>query len=375
MLQAILFWHVYEISGSALNLGLLGLVRFIPSLGTSMIGGAVADAYDRRLVMIMARSIPVTCATILAVATFGGWVSIELIFGLVVFLGFAMSFEGPARVALLPAIVRPETFENAVTVSNTLQKLAMVTGPTLAGVVIAVAGSGAGYGAFSIVSLISVIPLFMLRYQQNPASRRSVSVASIKEGILFVAKRQVLLGAMALDMFAVIFGGAQALLPIYAVDILHAGSTGYGVLQSSMQVGAFGMSAILVMRPPIHKTGRALIYTVVAYGLITVAFGFSHVYVLSVILYALIGACRPDQRCDAADDDPDGDTGRAARPRQLREPGVRRGVEPDRRHARRIRRRPRGGSGRSDLRGRQRRHRRGARRRPHRLADAAAVPL
>ena len=95
---------------------------------------------------------------------------------------------------------------------------------------------------------------------------------------------------MALDMFAVIFGGAQALLPIYAVDILHAGSTGYGVLQSSMQVGAFGMSAVLVMRPPIHKTGRALIYTVVVYGLITVAFGFSHVYVLSVILYALIGA-------------------------------------------------------------------------------------
>ena len=168
MLQAILFWQVYEISGSALNLGLLGLVRFIPSLGTSLIGGAVADAYDRRLVMILARSIPVTCATILAVATFGGWISIELIFGLVVFLGFAMSFEGPARVALLPAIVRPETFENAVTVSNTLQKLAMVTGPTLAGVVIAVAASGAGYAAFSIVSLISVIPLLMLRYQQNP---------------------------------------------------------------------------------------------------------------------------------------------------------------------------------------------------------------
>jgi MFS family permease len=238
-------WQVYDISGSPVNLGLLGLVRFFPSLATSLVGGAVADAYDRRLVLIFAKMVPLACAAVLAFASIGDWVSIELILGLVVLLGFAGAFEGPARVALLPAIVRPETFENAVTVSNTMQKLAMVTGPTLAGAVISVAGSGAGYMAFCAITALSLVPLAFLRYVQASGSRQPVSMDSIKEGVNFVRRRQVLLGAMTLDMFAVIFGGAQALLPVYASDILRVGPTGYGVLSSSMQVGAFAMSFIL----------------------------------------------------------------------------------------------------------------------------------
>jgi MFS family permease len=290
MFQYVLAWQIYDISHSALNLGLLGLVRFVPSLGMSLIGGAVADAYDRRMIMVLAKTIPFTCAAILAFATFGGWISVPLIFGLSAFMGIAMAFEGPARIALLPAIVKPESFENAVTVSNTMQKLAMVVGPTVAGVVIAVAGSGMGYVVFCALILISLVPLLMLRYSQPTGLRQRVNIAAIKEGVNFVIKRQVLLGVMALDMFAVILGGAQALLPIYASDVLQVGPSGYGVLGSAMQIGAFGMAAIMVMRPPVENTGRVLIYSVVVYGLLTVGFGVSSFYVLSIILYGLIGA-------------------------------------------------------------------------------------
>ena len=290
LLQALLAWQVYDISGSALNLGFLGLARFLPSLATSLVGGAVADAYDRRLVMAVAKIVPLSCVATLAVATFGGWVSIELIFGLVVLMGFAVSFEGPARIALLPAVVKPETFENAVAVSNTMQQLAMVSGPALAGTVIALAGAGAGHVVFCALVLTSLVPLLLLRLDHVSGQRRAVSVASIKEGVGFVRRRQVLLGAMSLDMFAVIFGGAQALLPIYASDILHAGPAGYGILSSSMQVGAFAMSLVLIARPPVKRTGRALIFSVIAYGLITSAFGLSTIFFLSIFLYALIGA-------------------------------------------------------------------------------------
>jgi MFS family permease len=290
LFQTVLLWQVYELTGSTLNLGLIGLARFFPSLATSLLGGAVADAYDRRLILIVSKIVPFGCALVLAFATFGGWVSMELILGLVVLLGIAAAFEGPARIALLPAIVKPETFENAVVVSNTFQKLASITGPALGGIIIGVGGSGWGYVAFCVTIVVSLIPLLLLRYEQSRESRQPLTLGSIADGVKFVAKRQVLLGAMALDMFAVIFGGAQALLPVYATDILHTGPEGYGVLSSSMQVGAFAMVIFLLARPPIEQTGRTLIYTVIAFGLFTVLFGISRNYALSVLLYGLIGA-------------------------------------------------------------------------------------
>jgi MFS family permease len=290
LLQAVLAWQVYDLTGSALDLGLLGLARFLPALASSLIGGAVADSYDRRKVMVLAKSVPLACVALLTAATFGGWARLELIFGVAMLSGFASAFEGPARQALLPAIVRPETFENAVTVSNTLQKLGSVSGPAVAGSLIAVAGLGWAYAFYCVVIVLSILPLFLLRNVRLAAGGRSVSIAAIKEGVQFVLHRQVLLGAMSLDMFAVIFGGAQALLPVYATDVLNAGPEGYGILYSSIQVGAFAMSAVMVMRPPVKRTGQTLVYSVIAFGLLTVAFGLSRNFYLSVLLYGLIGA-------------------------------------------------------------------------------------
>jgi MFS family permease len=290
MLQAILAWHVYDLTGSALSLGFLGLARFLPSLGMSMIGGAVADSYNRRNIIMVAQCVPLTCGVILAFGTLSGWVTAEIIYGLVLLLGLAAAFEGPARVALLPAIVRTETFANAVTVSSTLQTLGMASGPVLGTAVIAVVDVGSAYVVYSCFLVVAVITLSFLRYEQTALSRRNVSVEGIKEGVQFVWRRPVLLGAMSLDMFAVIFGGAKGLLPVYAKDILHAGAVGYGLLFASLEIGAFLMSAILVLRPPIYRTGRALVYSVALFGLLTVAFGLSRNIYLSIAIYMAIGA-------------------------------------------------------------------------------------
>ena len=138
--------------------------------------------------------------------------------------------------------------------------------------------------------VISVLPLLILNYKRSEMKRQPLSIKAMKEGIVFVKGKQVLLGAMSLDMFAVIFGGAQALLPVYATEILDGGATTFGLLTASIQVGAFAMSFILVALPPVRRTGRALVYTVMIFGLATIAFGLSRDLYVSLVLYGLIGA-------------------------------------------------------------------------------------
>jgi len=288
LLNAVMAWQVYALSGNVLDLGYLALARFLASLATSLIGGVVADTFDRRIVMATASIVPFTCAAVLSIATLGGWVELELIFGLVILTGFASSFEQPARQALLPAIVRPETFANAVAVSNTVQRLGSITGPTLAGFLIDSAGIGTSYIVFCVTAFIASMLLLVLRYDRVTA-RRSASVKAAFEGLTFVRRNQPVLGAMSIDMFATIFGGAAALLPIYATDILKVGPSGFGILQSASQAGAFAISLVLVMRPAVRQTGRVLVYSVAAYGIATVAFGFSREFWMAVLFYGVLG--------------------------------------------------------------------------------------
>jgi Transmembrane secretion effector len=148
---------------------------------------------------------------------------------------------------------------------------------------------GAAYVVYTVLLGIAFVTLIPLPYEQPAGPRREVSIAAIKEGIRYVRTHQVPLGAMTLDMFAVLFGGAKGLLPIYAKDILHAGPLGYTVLLSSLEIGALAMSVALVLRPPIYRSGRALVYSVVAFGLLSVAFGLSRNIYVSIVLYMLIG--------------------------------------------------------------------------------------
>ncbi len=289
MLNAAIAWQVYEISGSAFQLAMIGLARFGPSLGLTLVGGAVADGHDRRRIVMLTQLAPLITSLTLFMLTVSDSVELPVIYGLVLFVAVASAFENPARQAFLPQVVTKETFANAIIVSSTLQSFAFVTGPAVGGLLIGTTGVDGAYAAHMSLIVVSLVSLVFLRLRDQDAPRRAVSVSAIKEGIQFVWHRQVLLGAMTLDMFAVIFGGATALLPIYAKDILKVGGLGYGILFASLDAGALLMSLALIFLPPIRNAGRSLLVTVALFGLGTVVFGLSRNIYLSIATYMFIG--------------------------------------------------------------------------------------
>lgn len=289
IVQAVIAWQVYEISGSTLQLGMIGLVRFVPALGVSLIGGAAADVYDRRRIILLAQVAPLLATLVVLAAIASGEVSLLLLYAVVLVSGLASSFENPARQALLPQIVPREAFTNAITVNSTVQSLSFVTGPTVAGFLIGWSGEGAAYLASAGCTLVAVVSMLFVRGVAPSTARGRVTWEMIREGVSFVRHRPVLLGAMTLDMFAVILGGAKALLPVYATDILHVGAVGYGVLSGSLEVGALLMSGAMIWLPPVRQTGRVLLASVAAFGLATIAFGLSRSFPVAVVAYALVG--------------------------------------------------------------------------------------
>lgn len=288
-LTAAVAWQVYDVSGSALQLGMVGLARFLPALALSLIAGAVADSFDRRRIALLVQAAVFACAVMFFVATAGGWITLPLIYAIVFLVAVAQAFEAPARQALLPAVVTREAFPNAIAVSSGIQQLAFVTGPALAGGLIAVSGLAAAYAALVVLTAVSGPLLLLVRARPVEGPRGAVTLAAVREGVQFVLHRQVLLGAMTLDMFAVIFGGATALLPIYARDILDVGAFGYGLLYASLDVGAFLVAITLVALPPIDRTGRALLIAVGLYGLGTIVFGLARSFPLALAAYTFIG--------------------------------------------------------------------------------------
>lgn len=289
IVQAAIAWQVYEISGSTLQLGLIGLVRFVPALGVSLLGGAAADVYDRRKIIQLAQIAPLLATFVVLAAIATGQVSLLLLYGVVLVSGLASSFENPARQALLPQIVPREVFTNAITVNSTVQSLSFVTGPTVAGALIGWSGEGAAYAASALCTVVAVGSLLLVRVADTTTEERRVTWAMIREGVSFVAHRPVLLGAMTLDMFAVILGGAKALLPVYATDILHVGAVGYGILSGSLEVGALLMSGAMILLPPVKQTGRFLLGSVAAFGFATIAFGLARSFPVAVVAYAFVG--------------------------------------------------------------------------------------
>jgi MFS family permease len=289
LLQATIFWQVYHISGSEFQLAMLGVAQFIPSLGLSLLGGAVADRYNRQFITITAQLLAAASGAVLLVVTAQGNISVAWVYGMALIVGVSGAFEWPSRQALLPMVVSRESFANAITVSSTFQQLGFVTGPAIAGFAIAWKGPELGYGIYCGLFAVSVLTLVFLRPSAVETPKRAVSLAAVGEGVRFVVSRQAILGAMTLDMFAVIFGGAAALLPVYADKILDVGDIGYGLLAASLDLGALLTSIALIFCRPIRRTGRALLIAVTFYGLATIAFGFSRSFPLSLAAYAFIG--------------------------------------------------------------------------------------
>ncbi|MEY4578780.1 MAG: hypothetical protein RL701_3483 [Pseudomonadota bacterium] len=290
MMRSVVAWHIYNLSHSAFHLGLVGVVQFVPALALSLVGGAAADSFDRRRIINVAQAIAAVAGALLFGATYSGQMTLPLLYSGVLVIACAGSFEGPARAALLPQLVGLDRFQRAVTMSSTNQALAFVSGPALGGILIASSGIVAAYGAFLgliVFAFLTVLPLRL--HPSADVTRRKISLAAIREGLSFVWNRPVVLGCMSLDMFAVIFGGATALLPIYAKDILHVDARGYGLLTSALEIGALTMALILMLRPPIREAGRTLLVAVACYGLATMVFGVSRAFPLSLAAYIAAG--------------------------------------------------------------------------------------
>lgn len=291
MLRASLAWHVFELTHSPFHLGLIGIVQFVPQLGLLLVGGAVADSFDRRRIINASQLVLVAMGATLFLLTRDKAIGLPMLYVLAAVQAAALSFEQPARVALLPALVPRERFPRAVTISSTNQALAFAAGPAFGGVIIATFGIAAAYAGYLTLLTLAFFCVLALRSGGNVpgTARNPVSLAAVREGIGFVLKQPVILGCMSLDMFAVIFGGATALLPVYAKEILAVGPKGYGALTSSLEIGALAMASFLMFQKPVARAGRALLTAVMVFGIATIVFGLSRSFPLSLLAYAVCG--------------------------------------------------------------------------------------
>lgn len=289
MFRAAVAWHVFALTGSAFHLGLIGLVQFVPALGLNLVGGAFADTYDRRRIMVRAQLVPLLAGGTLFAATRAGVVDLPILYGLIFLVAVAAAFDNPARAALLPTLVPREVFPRVVTIASTVQASAFATGPAVGGFVIAGAGIATTYAVYASLIGLSLLGLTFLRPPPSQTPRASLSLAAVREGLAFVRGNHVVLACMTLDMFAVIFGGATALLPIYANEILGVGARGYGILSAALEAGALLTSVVLLWLPPIRRAGRALLIAVGGFGLATIVFGLSRSFPLSVLAYMAVG--------------------------------------------------------------------------------------
>jgi len=299
MLQVALGWELYERTGSALALGLVGLVTAIPVILLALPAGHLADRMDRKKIVVAAQVVFVTMS--LALAGLSHWRGpVFLMFVILLVRGTAQAYNNPARSALLPRLVPPEVFANAVTWSSSGFQTAAVVGPAIGGLVIAIAHRATG--AYILDACLTTGYLLMLLAIRGDAGVRSASqkgaalqprermtFQSLAVGLRFVKDTKVILAALTLDLFAVLFGGATALLPIFAKDILQVGPEGLGWLRAAPSVGALIVMIGIAHRRPMQRTGWTLIVAVAGFGIVTIVFGLSQSFWLSMAMLFILG--------------------------------------------------------------------------------------
>jgi MFS family permease len=289
MIAVAVGWQVYALTGSALDLGLVGLVQFIPSVLFLLIAGHVADRYARAPIVRLCQLVQGGCAILLAVATAQGFLSRELIFAVVFLVGTARAFEAPTIQSLLPGIVPAAMLPQAVAGSSSAFQTATIIGPALGGLLYAVSPTLV-YVLCGVLFLSASVLISLLRVARVPAVRRPVTLTTLFAGIDFIRRHPFILGAMSLDLFAVLLGGATALLPIYARDILQTGPWGLGFLRAAPAVGAIAMALVLARFPLRRHAGIKMFSGVAIFGLGTLVFAISTSFPLSLAALFAIGA-------------------------------------------------------------------------------------
>jgi len=303
-------WQVYQITHSALDLGYTGLALFLPGLVFMLLAGHLADRFDRRRIILVCYALQAVCtAALLYFALEGtgpvgasGRPPIWPIYAVLVGIGLGRCFSGPAASALLPSLVPKGHFVNAITWGATIYQIANMAGPAVGGLLFTLAlrgrwarwdGAGIVYG-FTLVTLVAFLILVgMMRAKPEievEAVKKGVSVRTVLAGLEYVWRNKLLLGSISLDLFAVLLGGAVALLPIFAQDILHAGPRGLGLLRAMPSVGALAVSLLLTFRPLKRHAGRTMLVAVALFGVATIAFGLSRSIWVSLVALVLVGA-------------------------------------------------------------------------------------
>jgi MFS family permease len=295
-------WQVYALTHSALDLGYTGLALFLPGLFVMLAAGHAADRYDRRKIILLCYGLQAICTAVLL------WLSLSTtalqhgriwpIYAVLVGIGLGRAFSGPAASAMLPSLVPKEDFVNAVTWGATVYQIANMSGPAVGGILFTLPLAGAAAmcnGAplvysFTLVMLLGFIVLIGMIRAKMVTEKKAFSMKTVLAGLEYVWRAKLLLGSISLDLFAVLLGGATALLPIFATDILHAGPRGLGLLRAMPSVGALVVSLTMVVRPIKRKAGLTMLVCVGIFGAATVVFGLSKSIWLSAAALVVVGA-------------------------------------------------------------------------------------
>lgn len=282
-------WQVYQLTRQPLDLGLVGLAQFLPFFLLVLPAGQLADRLDRRTILVGAYTVEAICAVLLLWFTLSDIRSIWPVLAAMALFGAGRAFWMPAGQAITPNLVPPEAFPGAVALNSTLFEVAVITGPAIGGLLY-LFGPQVVYGSALALEVLVVSFVFLIRRMPKTTPRDSFRLRDVLEGLRFVFRRRTVLGAISLDLFAVLFGGATALLPVYASDVLHTSAAGLGILRTAPGVGA-GLTALILAFSPISRNvGTWMFGGVAMFGLATIVFGLSHSFVLSLAALVLLGA-------------------------------------------------------------------------------------
>jgi MFS family permease len=289
MLTFAIAWELWLRTRSAFALGMVGLVQVVPVILLSLPGGHVADQHNRRRIVGITQVAFALCSLGLGLLSFFQG-SLVLIYACLLGIGIARAFNDPAASTLVPEAVPPELFASAATWTSSAWQLASIAGPAAAGVIIAFWNNVTVIYLFDALAAITFLVLLgFIKGRPLALSRKAATMDSLMEGFRFIRSTKVILAAITLDMFAVLFGGAVALLPIYATDILQVGPQGLGVMRAAPSIGAIIMAFAIAHLPPFKRAGKTLLIAVAGFGAATIIFGFSKNFLLSVTMLTLLG--------------------------------------------------------------------------------------
>jgi MFS family permease len=281
-------WQIYELTNNPLDLGIVGLVQFVPVVGMALVIGQIVDRYDRRAVARTCQIIKALCAAGFALGTVGGWLNREAMFALLFVTGTARAFETPTMHALVTGLVPASMLPRAVAASASANQTAIICGPALGGFIYAL-GPAAVYWSVTAAFVVASVLISLIHADLRPLEKKPISLETVFAGFAYIRSRPVILGAISLDLFAMLLGGVTALLPIFARDILDTGPWGLGLLRSAPALGALAMTVLLARISLEHRVGHVLFASLAAFGLSILVFAVSRSLPLSMLALVVYG--------------------------------------------------------------------------------------